>query len=146
MNDYSYLTVSSTINAFKKKCEFSLYIHRKFKRLAKAPIRLRGRGSNMSNVLTQSATTEYTALSFDWYQTSTYKNSKICAHTCTSIYISEKITDCLIYCHVFFACGALAASICAGIVIPSSWMSIYINLLQRTCGKETFKEPILKRK
>ena len=28
---------------------------------------------------------------------------------------------------VFFACGALAASICVGIVIPSTWLSIYIT-------------------
>ena len=34
----------------------------------------------------------------DWYQISKYKNSQICAHTYTSIYISEKISDCLIYC------------------------------------------------
>ena len=27
----------------------------------------------------------------------------------------------------FFACGALAASICVGIVIPFSWLSIYIT-------------------
>ena len=27
----------------------------------------------------------------------------------------------------FFACGALAASICFGIVIPSTWLSIYIT-------------------
>ena len=26
-----------------------------------------------------------------------------------------------------FACGALAASICVGIVIPSTWLSIYIT-------------------
>ena len=29
--------------------------------------------------------------------------------------------------NVFFACGALAASICVGIVIPSTWLSIYIT-------------------
>ena len=34
----------------------------------------------------------------DWYQKSKEKKGKICAHTYTSIYISEKITDCLIYC------------------------------------------------
>ena len=28
---------------------------------------------------------------------------------------------------LFFACGALAASICVGIVTPSSWLSIYIT-------------------
>ena len=27
----------------------------------------------------------------------------------------------------FFACGALAASICVGIVIPSTWLSIYLT-------------------
>ena len=29
--------------------------------------------------------------------------------------------------HFLFACGALAASICVGIVIPSIWLSIYIT-------------------
>ena len=28
---------------------------------------------------------------------------------------------------VVFACGALVASICVGIVIPSTWLSIYIT-------------------
>ena len=39
-----------------------------------------------------------------------------------------------------FACRALAASICVGIVIPSTWLSIYIHTVSITvvCKQKQF--------